>query len=263
MGFEQFAAGNFAAGNFAEARDFFYLAALFLGAGIGCILNRYRRKATTRFRNRTVTIGLCFFSGSAAALTAAIIFSNWMIFRETAVYLPIGIIVFLLTLAFRFPRAAGFPIFLISGVCLLLIGFNYLRFPVIDGSACLHLSREADGLLRIQPAPRRENGFSPNPAEASVGDHSALEFRGFCFSFPKIFPLVGGVSRGLIVETKNSDGESLYTDPRFRRGDKADFLRIHEWLLFYREVSGKLEIKNLPPGTDLTVFFDVDTLTFH
>ena len=289
MDFEPFAAGNvaaakFVAGNFAEARDFFYLAALFLGAGIGCILNRYRRRATARFRNSALTKGLCFFSVSVAALTAAIILSNWTIFYESAIYLPAGIICIALILAFRFPRAAGFPIFLVSGAIVVWISIAFLRFPVIDGSAFLRVSREGDGLVHVQSISLRDAGGSPKKTGSteidhsfrSAGENTVLEFRGYSFSLSRIFPLVGGVSRGTIAEIK-SGNEPPYVDPRLRPGTKAGFPGIPEpaaearqsrgsppeRLLVFREIPGKLEIRNLPPGTDLMVFFDTDALTFR
>ena len=70
---------------FAPARDFLYLAALLFGVGAGFILNRFRRGSSARFRSLTVAVGLCFFSGTLAAMTMAIIYSNWMIFQEVPV----------------------------------------------------------------------------------------------------------------------------------------------------------------------------------
>ena len=249
--------------HFALARDFFYLAVLLLGAGTGCLLNRFRNKASTGFRNSTVTIGLCFFSGAFAALTASLIFSNWMIFRETELYLLIAIAFVLAILVFRFPRAAGFPIFLVSGVCVIWIGFNFLRFPVIDAAAYLRITREAPDLIHIYPAPRNETrtaevDFYFQPAE----DNTVLEFRGFYLASSREIPLVGGVSRGAIAEIRGNN-EILYTDSRLPPEKNTKFAGIRGKLLYFREISGELAIKNLAFGADLSLFFDDKALTFR
>ena len=256
---------------FARARDLFYLAALFLGAGCGCILNRYRIRATIRFRTLSVTAGYCFFSGAAAALFISIIFSNWTIFRETALYLPMVILIALVALIFRFPRAAGFPIFLLTGVLIVFIGYFFLRLPAIDDSVCLRVSRDGNYLVHFelfQPdelvpgQPDRSPSFSFQAA----GDDSGLAINAFCLSPSKAFPLLGGVNRGLITEIR-SDNTIIYTDPQFPPGFFIDpasgdnnhprpFLR----LLSPRDASTKLEIRRLLPGIHLSFHFEGDEL---
>ena len=152
---------------YAAARDFFYLSALLLGAGAGCVLNRYRRRSTARFRNRSITAAFLFFSGAVIALTAALIFSKWMILKEFSLYPLAGIVALVLILAFRFPRALGFPFILATGVFVVWLGYNYLRFPVIDDTL-------------------------PDPPSVSV-------------SFPPHVPLVGGVMRGYITEIPDNN----------------------------------------------------------
>jgi len=263
---------------FARSRDFFYLAALFLGAGFGCILNRFRRETTARFRNLTVTIGLCFFSGTAGSLTAAIIFSNWMIFKETSLYLPMGILGVIIIMAFRFPRAVGFPIFIISGVIAVLIGFITLSFPAVENSGRIMVSKDRNNLYCIQRGIEEEEASFPEPESdfsvsfQTAGEDVVLEFRAQCSAFPGIFPLVGGINRGIIAEVLR-DNELLYADSRSGwkvfsgsssdSGIKEKILDMIKPFFDSWEIREKREVTELSPGTVLTVLFDGPSLAFR
>ena len=151
--------------HYSAARDFFYLSVLLLGSGFGSILHYFRRKSTGRFRNKSITAGFLLFSGAAVALTVAVIFSKGLILKEFPLYLPACILASVLMLAFRFPRAFGFPAVLASGVFIVWLGYAYLRFPVIDDP-----------------------------------DRFRQESHSFCISFPPYVPLIGGVARGYRIE---------------------------------------------------------------
>jgi len=258
MGFEQFA----------PARDFSYLAVLLFGVGLGCLLNRFKPGKTARFRNLTVTVGLCFFSGSLAAFTAAIIHSNWMILRASSLYLPLGILVALLALAIFFPKVLGFSLVLITGIFVVWMGYACLRFPVIDGSSQGRVTRDGSGLVHVL--------LITPPSDTSLSFQAStevLEFQAFSFSFPEIFPLAGGVKRGLVAEI-NSSNERLYTDPRLGRffspglspWPGANSEQQDAWKRFFSfyETQEELETKMLlPAGTGLSVLFDGITLSFR
>ena len=285
MEFKQAAAGIEVIANFAPARDIFWLAAFFLGAGFGCILNRFRKKAKTRFRNWTVTIGYCFFSMAVAALTAAAILSNWMIYRETALYLPAVIFTVIVIIAFRFPRAAGFPLFIISGLLAVMIGYVSLHIPAIDntggeprtysskpaasaaGLGRINVVREGDGIVYIRELLQRGDIISFPAGE----NDSVLEFRAVCFDCPKTIPLIGGVKRGVITGINKGD-ELLYEKKfiweGFRRlfsapdaNNKAAGFR--QGLFTAWESTGKLDVSELQPGTGVTVLFDGSGLVFR
>ena len=252
--------------HFALTRDFFYLAALLFGVGLGCILNRFRRKVTDRYRNVTVTVGLCFFSGSLVSLTLAIIFSNWMILKESSLYIPMGILAILPALAFRFPRALGFPLILVTGVFTVWMGYACLRFPVIDGSSQGRVTRDGSGLVHVRIASQGIDTVLSYHPETEV-----LEFRAFCFYLPRIFPLVGELKRGLIAEITTNEGR--YVDPRLGKylfpgqypWPGAD-VRVQEaWQQFFsfQETLEKLETKTLLPGAALTILYDGLALKFR
>ncbi|MCL2318509.1 MAG: hypothetical protein FWC45_00360 [Treponema sp.] len=281
MDFKQFAAGslaagNFAFGNFATARDLLYLAALFFGAGLGCMLNRFRRihnsgRSAERFRNVTVTAGLCFFSVTVVALTVASIISNWMIFRESALYVPLGILALILVLAVRFPRAAGFPLILVAGVFVVWMGYAFLRFPVTGASGFGSVSRLADGSVRVKlPSAAAQNDKPPLVIRPEKED-TVLEFRALDISVSRYFPLAGGVSRGGITEIRTGSGKTLYANPALGR----DFFPVRYIRAFvgpgevpgrfilFQELPGKLEIKNLLPAKDLIILGTDAALAFQ
>ena len=245
---------------FAPARDFCYLAALLFGAGLGCILNRFRRAGSARFRNWTVTAAYCFFSGALAALTAAIIYSGGGIFTETSLYLPLFVITAVLALAVRFPRAAGFPLILVSGIFIVWMGYACLRFPVINDFAQGRLLRDRSGLIhiRLQSHPEKDpdTSLSYHPA----GEDAVLEFKAFSFSPAKVFPLAGGLNRGLIVEIR-SGNERLYRDPRLGANDRL--AGVWQRFFSFQESLGSLETKTLLPGTSLVILFDGSALAFR
>ena len=251
--------------HFASARDFFYLAALFFGAGLGSVLNRFRRnfprgRNISRFRNRSVTAGLCFFSGTVAALTAACVFSNWIIFTDVRLYIPFAVLVALPALAVRFPRAAGFPLILAAGVMVVWIGYTWLRLPAFDGNIRNRVTRDGAGLIYLRLVSSSGTEREAYVSFAPTGDDSVLEFRALRFSFSETFPLVGGLHRGVITEVRSNDA-LLYTDPRFgiNNGPPLDFMPF----ILSREISGNLRTATLLPGADLTVFFEGSALTFR
>ena len=280
MDFEHFVPGNFAVGNFAPARDFFYLAALLLGAGIGCILNRFRRidsHQTTRrredaahFRNLSVTAGLCLFSGALAALTAASVYSNWMIFEESALFLPLGITAAVMALAFRFPKAAGFPLILAAGVFVVWMGYIWTCFPVADGSGYGRVIRDGNGSVYIRLT--SPGGAAPDTSLSlqPAGEGAILEFRALRISVSKYFPLVGGVSRGVVAAVKKNN-ELLYEDPRL--GQKffggiylqSDTVPVENpgRVFSLQQGLGELKTNELPPGVSLTILFGESVLAFR
>jgi len=258
---------------FAPARDYFYLAAILLGAGTGCILNRFRKNSTRRFRNWVVTVGLIFFSGTLAALSAAIVYSNGHILLDTTLYPYLGILAAVLILALRFPRAAGFPVIIISGVFIIWISYGYLRFPVINDSGRLRITREANGFVHVIPvvsSGETKTAEKPLPVFSfqASGDSQVMEFRAFCFSFSRVLPVIGGVRRGCIAEIRC--GEELnYTDARF--SNKlfpglylgADVVLASKRFFTFREIPAALELRKLRPGEGLTAFLNETDLIFR
>jgi hypothetical protein len=108
-------------------RNLFYLAFLFFGAAVGFILNHFKKKSTTRRRNRSLTLAYCCFSIVVAALTAAFILSHGAVFFEKSFYLPAGVILILVVLAVRFPKAIGFPLILLGGFAAV---WSFFAFPL-------------------------------------------------------------------------------------------------------------------------------------
>ena len=254
--------------NFNLARDYYYLAFLLLGAGVGCVLNRLRKRSTHRSRNWAVVSGLCFFSGALAVLTLAIIYSNGLILLETSLYPYLGILAAIMILAFRFPRAAGFPLILILGVFIVWISYGYLRFPVVNDSGRLRITREANGFIHVIPVMNPLEKPLPVLSFQADGNDQSLEFRAFCFSFSKVLPVIGGICRGDVAEIRCGE-ELLYVDPRFSNKLfqplflSADDVLSSKSFFSLKEVPAELKFGRLRPGEGVTVFFDGENITFH
>ena len=251
---------------FAIARDFYYLAAVLMGAGIGCVLGRSRKNSTRRSKNWALTVGLCFFSGAVTALTAAIIYSKGLILLETSLYPYLGVLTVVLILAFRFPKTAGFPIFLIAGVLIIWMGYTYLRFPGVDasgGNGLYRITREGNELVQLFPARELKENSNSSFSFRITGKTSALEFRVFFSSFSRPFPFVGGRTRGAIMEIK-SNGGLLYEDTSLAGTFFPNQFKFTDPRVFtFWEVTGKLETRRLPPGSSLTVFLKDSGLVFR
>jgi len=255
----------------APARDYLYLFALLMGAGFGSILNRFRKHCSRSFRNWSITIALILFSGALAALSAAVIYSNGKILMETSLFPYLGILMALFLLSFRFPKAAGFPVIIISGVFIVWLSYGYLRFPPINDSGRLRITRETSGLIHVIPAAapaKAPEKTLPVFSFQSSGNDQVLEFRAFSFSFLKALPVIGGVNRGDIAEIYSGD-EIYYTDPRF--GKKlfpglylgADAILASKRFFSIEEIPAKLELRRLRSGEGLTVFLSETELTFR
>ena len=254
--------------HFALTRDLFYFAALLFGAGLGSILNWFRRRSTVRFRNVTVTVGLFFFSGSLAVLTLAIIYSNWKILNEPSLYFPAGIVAALLTLAFRFPKAVGFPLIFVSGVFVVWISFTCLRFPVIDNLSQGRVMRDRTGLVLVRLV--SPGGTGSETVLSCQPGTEAIEFRALSFFLPKALPLVGGARRGVIAEVSTNQG--VYVDPRIGEffspdrplpGANEKFQKAWERIISFQETLERLETVTVLPGAGLNIFFNGSVLSFR
>jgi hypothetical protein len=243
---------------FAASRDFLYLAWLFAGAALGCLFSRFRKKTSLRFRNRTVSMALCFFSCMAAALAAAFVYSEGAIYLEKTLYIPVVLLGAILILAFRFPRAAGFPLILLTGLAVVWLGFSFLRFPRLDpplGESSLPVAlvrrdREDRFFIRIIGGPA---GVS-NTLNFDIPDNGgAFEFTLDKVVYASFYPLIGGETRGIITKIQ-SGSRVLYTAPPLR----AWFPGTSE-----EEVRYGFPISAVEPGTGVYVCFNGENLVYR
>jgi hypothetical protein len=163
--------------HFAPARDFFYLACIFLGAALGFILGHFRRKAPLRSRNRSLTLAFCFLSVMVIFLAAALIYSKGQVFTEPPVYITGAVFVVFLVLVVRFPKAAGFPFILLAVVAAIWAGLSFFRYPIARPSA-------------------------PVASYTNEDLGSDLELVYTRLRAPRFYPLMGGETRGLLKDAK-------------------------------------------------------------
>ena len=248
MEFEYFSTANLGA-----ARDFLYLAAIFSGAGMGCLLYRLRRKTPTRFKNLSVSLCFFFLAAALAALTAALIISNWEIFAHNEIYLPMGIFAALLMLAVRFPKAAGFPVLLGSGIVILWIGLTFLRFPAVTEFTLAQINREESGLVRIVPLPQSAAApYYPVPFRP-IGENFELELRTQLLLPSKIIPFAGGTWRALHLEILDNH-KLLYQFGNARNpNERGPFASRFSSFL---ESQKTIDTRQIFHGTSLTVYIE-------
>jgi hypothetical protein len=267
MEFEQYAA----------ARDLLYLSALFAGAALGCILNRFRIRNTPRFRSRTITFALCLFSGMVVALAGALMYSNGLILFEKPLYIPAAIAAVLLILAVRFPRAAGFPLILISGFIAVWIGYSYLQFPRVNtnGLSLASITNEGEAQYTVRFA--AGSGAPPGSSSGQdlriqiAGEDQSLEFFFIHIEYAAPYPLIGGENRGIITKVRD-EREIFYSDPRLDRGLLRGWYTgalknlssgPENWYITFDESHDTVPSAVFLPGMALKITFDGDSLLFN
>jgi hypothetical protein len=205
---------------FPLARDLFYLNWAFIGAALGCFLRRFRRSAGISCKNRTLAFAAVLLSGAVAAAAGAFIVSGGAVFSGQALYLPALLILVVLAAAFRFPRACGLPLFLLGGVFIVWAAFSLLRYPPASGGELARITNEGARriLVSCETVSGAEDGVTPSPrrVEVAAPEGADIEITYTEVTAASHFPLIGGVSRGLVTGIKSgpaspAGGLTLYT----------------------------------------------------
>jgi hypothetical protein len=239
--------------NLPAARDLFYLTAVLMGVFAGSLFSAFRRNTTIRRRNRLITLSLCIASAVILSLAGMLIVSGGRILWVGPFLIPGGIGIIVAALAFRFPRAAAFPLFLGCGLFIVWLGYGFLRFPpvVSPGTPLASIHRGPDGALSIRFAYR--TGFDDELKVLTIEDNGeAPEFSAALIHFDERYPLIGGRDRGVITGIRRARDYYTYTPPAARKPFPGiSFRSVHN------------EPESLPSGGNLLVLFDGETLTFH
>jgi len=198
------------------ARDLLYLAFLFFGAGTGCFLNRFRARAKTGFRNRSVTLGFVLYACAACVFAIMLIVSGGRIQTHFSVYITGFVLAALALPAVRFPRAAGFPVVIAAGIVIVWTAYSFGQFPLLNnpGSRANIGCLEMDGQYTFGTAGDQSKAQFPRSV---ISADSVLEITITSFEYAFFFPVIGGERRGKITRL-NVNGTNLYHDIRFENG---------------------------------------------
>jgi hypothetical protein len=245
--------------NFAPARDFFYLAALLTGAAAGSFLNHRRIRASGRFRDFSLSLCFILLSGAAAALAASLIYSGGGIFFERGLYLPLACLGGAAVLAFRFPRAAGFPLLLAGGLTAVWLGFTWQRLPRLGEEALVRVTNEGSGRYAVQVPSGKTEGPGEERRFSFGGDESTVLWITLTrFDYHRVIPLVGGEVRGLVTEIA-LPGETLFSDPRSGGGAGALWFTGRNG----EDIRGSFGLGAIAPGMSGDAVFDGEGLIFR
>ncbi|MDR2760064.1 MAG: hypothetical protein LBB78_11875 [Spirochaetaceae bacterium] len=257
---------------FALFRDLLYLSAGLIGAGLGCILSWFRKDLSFKSRGRMVSLSLWIFSGAVVGFTAAVLTVPGDFSRFSALILPLllpsAVIALICLGACRFPRAA-FLLTIPLGLCIVWLGYSFLRFPRIgpEGKALALVGSRGDGTyslsLELGPNPRRR---APGVIYREFPGPS-LELEGVYVFFDRRFPLIGGQGRGLIRGVRR-DGELIFSGPL----GEASLLGAYYARfpppaeeknagIFLRRFYTTLNLAPLPPGGIAEVILDAGALS--
>jgi len=204
-------------------RDLLYLAFLFLGAGLGCFLNRYRLRAKKAYRDRSVTIGLVMLSGTVAVFAISLIVTGGKLFTDPRFYYTGMILSLFPLLSFRFPRAAGFPVIILAGLATVWTAYSFSQYPRFDlvpaNMGNIEIGTDRQVVLNVLPDKSSAGFFLEHDSKPELTITS--------FEYAVFIPVIGGEQRGKITEFRNS-GIVIYEDNRFERG------LLGEWLCIFQ-----------------------------
>jgi hypothetical protein len=163
-------------------------------------------------------------------------------------------------LAFRFPRAAGYPLILAGGLLAVWLGYSFLRYPLVKNRGVPLAVLQNDGaggyLLRLPagPADAALSTVLPLP-----GGGSSAELRGVLAGVNRFYPLIGGEERGFVSLVRRG-GETVYAEPGFR-GLAGAWYRYLDTLqkkrdlgITFREVQNAVDMGAILQGMDIRVF---------
>jgi hypothetical protein len=240
---------------FSLARDLFYLNWAFIGAALGCFLNRFRRNAGISYINRTLTFAIILVSGAVAAAAGAFIVSRGAVFLDGTLYIPALLILVILAAAFRFPLAGGFSLFLLSGVFIVWVAFSLLRYPPASEGELALISNDGNRRILIGfETLSGENGgikLVRRRSDLTVPAGSVIEITYTEVSCTPCFPIIGGGAWGLVTEIKSNaenigGSRTLYT----ARGPKSSPL----WGTVSQELKSSTPSQILKPGQSVSIY---------
>lgn len=193
-------------------RDLLYLSALLTGAALGCMLSLFRGDLTLKCRDRLLSLVFLIFSAVIVVVTVMILKTPGGFSRLPALILPAAAIALGSLGACRFPRAGAF-LFLPLGLCVVWLGYSFLRFPRIgpEGKILGLLGSRADGTysLSLELGPKPEWAGAPEVVHLRFPG-GTLELEGVYVFFDERFPLIGGEGRGLIRGIRRN-GEPVFS----------------------------------------------------
>jgi hypothetical protein len=252
--------------SFALSRDLLCLAGVLTGATVGYVAGLGKGDTTIRGRNRLITIALVVLSAALAAFAGAVIASRAAIFDGVLPFIVPALCVPVFALAFRFPRAAGYPLILAGGLLTVWLGYSFLRYPLVkDGGIPLAVLQNdgAGGCLLRLPAGPADAALSTVLPLPETG--SSVELHAVLVGVNRLYPLIGGEERGFVSLVRRG-GEILYAEPGFR-GRTGAWYRYLDALqkkrnvgITFRELRSTADTDAILQGMDMRVFIDGEGL---
>jgi hypothetical protein len=118
--------------------------------------------------------------------------------------IPSGIGIVILALAFLFPRAVAFPLFLACGLLVVFLGYTFLRFPLLasGGTPLALVHQQPDKTLLIRFT--YHLGYGDETGDLVIEDGGAPEFSAARIYFDERYPLIGGQNRGALTRVRRT-----------------------------------------------------------
>lgn len=228
---------------FVLSRDVLYITGAVTGIAIGLLLSLFRKDLDFNSRNRRKTIALLFFSGTVAGAAVSFVFSMGGIFMNMPVLMICGICIVLCALAVCFPRAAAFPLIILSGLAVTWVGVSCLRFPVFNNAPafdiiCIENNGNYSYLIQFAHGAGSGNANEAVQGEEMAdiirisGKRSFLDCTVTVINIDPHFPFAGGRNHGFISSIQSDMGLEFFdkslSSPlgrSFFPGQNSGFLR--------------------------------------
>jgi hypothetical protein len=256
---------------FSVSRDLFYLSALLFGLGMGCLLHALRRRITTRFKNRMLTLMFFVFTLVVIALAFTCVYSRFQIFQMVPCLITAGILAVVSALALRFPRAVAFPLIIFGGFFSIWIAYTFLWFPRMDYQDSRLISiynSEGKIFIHFELQDGTDKSFPESGGLGPLENDAPLEMQLALISMDPVIPLIGAQKRGCVSLVRKS-GETIFIEKKLEGG------LFRKWYSFlsgetpaelidvsfdFKEI--QVETPELISGMGFTVFFDGEKLFF-
>jgi hypothetical protein len=254
---------------FSWSRDFLYLTGILLGISAGLFLNYFKKRLSRAQKNRRITAGIFIISAAFLSAASAVILSNGDILRDSAVLIAACCIMTAGIPAMLFPEIFLFPVIVLSGVCVILTSYIFLRYPQISGSVTItEIARTEDTILIKPEYPKfaRNYNKSIDSSRARYENYYnnarpfTLEYSSAIVTINRLTPLIGGQRRCVLRSLNLVDDKMLRLRlyfPSYLEDIVINSLLLYDGVLItVKSFFSQTELSGFEPYTNYRICFD-------
>jgi hypothetical protein len=258
------------ADDFYLARDFFYLAGIFLGLAVGLFLSFFKKSLTFGQKERRVTAGFWLLSAAVPPAAAAFVISGPALARDREILIIACCVMAAGIFAALFPKTFLFPVITASGICAVLTAVIFLRYPRIsDGIPVTRVSLSSTDTILIEPEypkftiANKISGGSPRAKYKNYYNSArpfTFEYAAADITVNRAIPLIGGQRRSVLMALNLIDDRllrlKLYAPSFLEEALTASLLSNNVSPIGANSFFARIVLNDLEPHTNYTIYFD-------